>query len=318
MAAALAVVFYPLYEGLTQYTRGRSGIAAFLTVITAVLAFLLPLVVLGALVFREAETFAEGIRNGGGGDLARLPNFIENYRADLFLGFSLDLDINEYLGHAANWLRQNIGAIFSGIAQMLINLFVGLVAFYYLLKDGQQLTRTLVMLSPLPDGYDYEILEKLKGAVNSVVKGSLMVALVQGILAGIGMALFHVPHPALLGSFAAIAALIPGIGTAIVLVPATAFLFLTGEIGSGLGLLIWGAVAVGLSDNFLRPILMKRGMQIHPFLILLSVLGGLAFFGPTGFILGPLAMSLLFALIEIYRLLIDIDHKKLPAPRIQS
>jgi predicted PurR-regulated permease PerM len=313
MAATLAVVCHPLYERLRRLTGDRRGIAAAFTVLLAILAFLLPLAILGVLVFREAGALAEEIRSDNGAGLARLQDVVKDYGSRFSTGYSFNVNINEYLRQAANWLAQNLGAIFSGIAQVSLNIFVGLVALYYLLKDGKELTRTLVMLSPLPDGYDYEILSKLEGAVSSVVKGSLVVALVQGALAGIGMALFNLPNPALLGSFAAIAALIPGIGTALVLVPAIGFLFLTGAIGSGIGLLIWGAVAVGLSDNFLRPLLMKRGMQIHPFLILLSVFGGLSFFGATGFILGPLAMSLLFALIEIYRLLVDIDRKKLPA-----
>lgn len=314
MAATLAVVCYPLYERIRRWTGDRRGIAALLTVLLAILAFLLPLVILGALVFREAGALADQIRNGDGAGIIRLQDGIEKYGARFFPEYSFDVNVKEYLRHAANWLAQHLGAIFSGIAQVSISLFVGLVAFYYLLKDGKQLTQTLVMLSPLPDAYDYEILAKLGGAISSVMKGSLVVAIVQGALAGIGMALFNVPHPALLGSLGAIAALIPGIGTALVLVPVIGFLFLTGSVGSGVGLLIWGIVAVGLSDNFLRPLLMKRGMRIHPFLILLSVLGGLSFFGPTGFILGPLAMSLLFALIEIYRLLIDIDQKKLASP----
>lgn len=318
MAAMLTVICYPLYERIRQWTGNRRGIAALLTVTAAALAFLLPLVILGLLVFREAGTLAEQIRSDDGAGFAHLQNAIQEYGSRFLPGYSFDINMNEYLRHAANWLAQNLGAIFSGIAQVSLNLFVGLVAFYYLLKDGKELTRTLVMLSPLPDGYDYEILSKLEGAVSSVVKGSLVVALIQGALAGIGMAIFNLPNPALLGSFAAIAALIPGIGTALVLVPAIAFLLLTGAIGSGVGLLIWGAIAVGLSDNFLRPLLMKRGMQIHPFLILLSVFGGLSFFGATGFILGPLAMSLLFALIEIYRLLIDIDQKKLASPPASS
>lgn len=318
MAATLTVVCYPFYERILRWTGNRRGIAALLTVKTAVLAFLLPLVILGLLVFREAGALADQIRNGDGAGLARLQDVIQEYGSRFLPGYSLNINMNEYLRRAANWLAQNLGAIFSGIAQVSINIFVGLVAFYYLLKDGKELTRTLVMLSPLPDGYDYEILSKLEGAVSSVVKGSLVVALIQGALAGIGMAIFNMPNPALLGSFTAIAALIPGVGTALVLVPAIAFLLLTGAIGSGVGLLIWGMVAVGLSDNFLRPLLMKRGMRIHPFLILLSVFGGLSFFGPTGFILGPLAMSLLFALIEIYCLLINIDRKKLASPPTSS
>ncbi|OQW98324.1 MAG: hypothetical protein BWK74_04780, partial [Desulfobacteraceae bacterium A6] len=135
--------------------------------------------------------------------------------------------------------------------------------------------------------------------INSVIKGNLTVAVIQGALTSAGFAVFGIPNAVLWGSVTAIAALIPGVGTSLVLIPAILFLFLSGKFLSGFGLLAWGAGAVGLVDNFLGPKLVGRGMQMHPFIILLSVLGGIGFFGPIGFLLGPLAISLLFAFLEI-------------------
>ena len=125
-------------------------------------------------------------------------------------------------------------------------------------------------------------------------------ALIQGILTAVGFTFFGIPNATLWGSVAAITALIPGIGTALVLLPAILYLYFSGETLFAVGLLLWGMTAVGLVDNFLGPKLVERGMRLHPFLILLSVLGGVGFFGPLGFLLGPLVLSLLFALIEIY------------------
>ena len=99
---------------------------------------------------------------------------------------------------------------------------------------------------------------------------------------------------------AAIAALIPSVGTALVFVPAIILLFISGQIFAAFGLLLWGALAVGLIDNFLGPKLIGRGMHLHPLLVLFSVLGGIVFFGPIGFVLGPIILSLLFALLDIY------------------
>ena len=127
--------------------------------------------------------------------------------------------------------------------------------------------------------HDETIFNKLAVAINSVIRGNLAVALIQGILTAVGFALFGVPNPTLWGSVAAIAALVPSVGTALVLLPAILFLY-WGEALSALGLLLWGATAVGLIDNFLGPKLAGRGMRLHPFLILLSILGGIAFFGP--------------------------------------
>ena len=125
-------------------------------------------------------------------------------------------------------------------------------------------------------------------------------ALIQGILTAVGFTFFGIPNATLWGSVAAITALIPGIGTALVLLPAILYLYFSGETLFAVGLLLWGMTAVGLVDNFLGPKLASYGMRLHPFLILLSVFGGVGFFGPLGFLLGPLVLSLLFALIEIY------------------
>ena len=176
-----------------------------------------------------------------------------------------------------------------------------LFALFYLLRDGRKLKNDIVMLSPLADNYDEKIFLKLRQAIRSIVLGSLVVGLVQGILTGIGFYLFGVPNPALWGSFAVIAALIPGIGTSLVIVPGIIYLFFVTSHLQALGMFIWGLVAVGLVDNFLGPMLVNRGVRVHPFLILLSVIGGLAYFGPIGFIAGPLVVALLVALLEIYK-----------------
>lgn len=309
IAIALAVLCRPFYKWLARLTGGRESISAFLTVAAAIFVLLVPLTFIGVTVLQEARELSAEINNGDWRGMARFTTFIEEQVARFSPGFSLNF--NEYARQGANWLIQNLGMIFAGIAQVLIGLFLGLMAFYYLLKDGRKLARALVALSPLPDAYDCKILTKLESAVNSIIRGSLVIAIVQGILTGVGLAIFGIPNPALLGSIAAIAALIPGIGTSLVLIPAIIFLFVVGSINSGIGLLIWGAIAVGLIDNILGPKLMGRGIHIHPFLILLSVIGGLGFFGPVGFLLGPLVLSLLFALIEIYYLLTGIDRESL-------
>ena len=192
---------------------------------------------------------------------------------------------------------------------LFFNLFICFIAFYYFLKDGKELVKAIVSLSPLPDKNDYEILDKLEGAIVSVVRGSLVIAVIQGTLAWLGLLIFGVPNSVLLGSAAAITSLIPGAGTALIMVPSIIYLFLTGPIGNAAGLLVWQVIVVGLIDNMLSPMLIRRGMKVHPLFILLSVFGGLIFFGPIGFLLGPVVLSLLFAMIEIYKFLLASEKK---------
>ena len=138
-------------------------------------------------------------------------------------------------------------------------------------------------------------------AINGVIKGYLLVAVIQGSLMGIGLAIFGVPSPALWGVIAAIGALTPTLGTSIVSIPAVIFLFVSGHTGEAIGLTVWSLALVGMIDNFLNPYIVGNKIKIPPFLILFSVLGGLSLLGPVGILIGPLAVSLLYTLISIYR-----------------
>ena len=131
-----------------------------------------------------------------------------------------------------------------------------------------------------------------------------MIGLIQGMLTGVGFWMFGVSNPVIWGTVAAVASLVPALGTSLVNIPAIIFLFLSGNISQAIGLLIWVVLAVGLIDNILGPYFINRGVKIHPFLILISVLGGISFFGPVGFIAGPVVLGLLFALLELYPVII--------------
>lgn len=291
LAIVFATVFGPIHKKMLVMTRERNALAALLTTISVLIVIIVPLTLVGIQIFQEASGLYSSLTINGGA-------------IDIFKRFSpvpIDsLDINQYLKQGLSWLLQHLGPLFGNVAKIIVSVFIFLVALYYLFKDGHKLKAAVIALSPLQDIHDEIIFNKLELAINSVIRGNLVVALVQGILTAIGFAIFGVPNAALWGSVAAVAALIPGIGTALVLLPAILYLYFSGETFFAVGLLIWGMTAVGLVDNFLGPKLASRGMRLHPFLILLSILGGIGFFGPLGFLLGPLVLSLLFALLEIY------------------
>jgi predicted PurR-regulated permease PerM len=121
------------------------------------------------------------------------------------------------------------------------------------------------------------------------------------ILAGIGMWVFGIPNPTLWGSISAVASLVPGLGTALIFIPAVAYTYIAGNIPNAIGLLLWGTLIVGLVDNFLTPYLYSRSVDIHQLIMLFAVLGGLVVFGPIGFIFGPIVLAIFFSLIDIYQ-----------------
>lgn len=301
LAAIFAFLFQPIYKKLLNYLKKRESLAAFFTTIIAVVLVLLPVTFLGIQIFKESSQLYQSLVNEGGGDfVGAIENALNQARSILPIPEDFQIDIGQYVKQGLAFLIENLGAVFSSFAKMLINLLVFLIAFYFLLKDGSKLKNYLVVLSPLEDTDDEFIVSRLKTAVSAAVKGNLTIGLIQGVLTGIGFAIFGVPNAVLWGSVAVISAFLPGIGTALVITPAIIFLFITGNTFGAIGLLVWGVTAVGLVDNFLGPRLVGRGMQLHPLMVFIAILGGLAFFGPLGFLLGPLAMSVCLALIEIY------------------
>ncbi len=302
LAIVFAIVFEPLHKKIFTMTRDRKSLAALIATVLVLIVVIVPLAFLGIQIFQEAtQLYSSLVENGGATDLSRgVGDTIQSLKRFLPVPIEFSLDVNQYLKQGLSWLLQHLGPLFANVAKAIVGVFIFLVALYYLFKDGYKLKATVIALSPLQDIHDETIFNKLALAINSVIRGNLAVALIQGILTAVGFAIFGVPNAVLWGSVAAITALIPGIGTALVLFPAILYLFFSGETLSAVGLLVWGMTAVGLVDNFLGPKLVERGMRLHPFLILLSILGGIGFFGPLGFLLGPLVLSLLFALLEIY------------------
>lgn len=308
LGATLAIVFHPVYRKVRSIVGNKEGIAAFLLVLLSLFIVIVPLFFFGVQVFEEARDLYLRFRGSGFSDIP-LRGLVEGFFERLPIPFEIDLDAQ--LGKLTEWIVGNFGTIFAGTLGVIAQFFLGLMVFYYLLKDGGKLKNWIVAMSPLPDKYDQDILSRMEGTVVSVIRGSVVVALIQGIFAGTGFFIFGVPHAALWGSITALAALIPAVGTALIIVPAAAFLFFSGGAGAALGLLVWGAVIVGLIDNFLAPRLIGGRAKVHPLLVLFSVLGGIGLFGPIGFLMGPLVMSFLLALLDIYVALLsrESDNK---------
>ncbi len=302
VAVTLAVVIYPLHRRVIRLVRGQEAIAAAVSLLCVGLLLLVPLTFVGTQIYREAQNLYLHIAENQDALTESLVGFLDEYIQRFAPHLSIDL--KSYAGQGLSIVVSKLGTLFAGTAQTVLHVFLGAIALYYFLKDGPKFLRSLVALSPLPDTDDKDVLRRLETAINSIIRGTLIIAIIQGVMTGIGLTIFGVPSPTLWGSMAAIGALVPGVGTAIVFFPAILFLFLAGKTAAAIGLLVWGIVAVGLIDNFLGPILVGRGIKIHPLFILFAVIGGLGFFGPVGFLLGPLVLSLLYALLDIYYLLL--------------
>jgi len=304
LALVFAIIFDPLYERILLIFTGKKTFAALTSVLLVLLVIVGPIAFFGTLLFQEAsDLYTNVIADGEGGSFRETMGMLETRIEDFFPGFSFSGtqgDLAKYTQQGLSWLLNNLTVFFGGFLKIAFGLFLMLLALFYFFRDGKKFIESLIDLSPLSDASDRRLVDRVVVAVNSVVRGHIVIGVLQGLMTGIGLAIFGVPSPVIWGFVAAIASLVPTIGTTLVLIPGILFLFLSGSTGGAIGLIVWGILAVGLIDNLLGPVLIERGVKIHPLLILLSALGGLAFLGPVGFLAGPVVLALLFALLDMY------------------
>lgn len=300
VAVTLAVLFRPVYRRVLKALKYR-GLASLLTSFFVVLCVLIPISALLVVVAQEARDVYFSIQAGGFGSLENILGDINSY----IQGWNPDFEIRSYLEDGISFITSQAGAIFSGTAHFLASIFVGLVVMYYLFKDGARLRQEIIRLTPLEGRLTHSILDRLQATINSVIKGNLLIAFLQGVAVGIGFWIFGIPNAILWGAVGAIAALVPGLGTTLVMGPGVIFLYFASGWGAALGLFLWGAVVVGLIDEVLRPYVIGRDISIHPALVLLAVIGGLSVFGPTGFVLGPLVLSFFLVMVKNFTKIVN-------------
>ncbi len=295
LGACFAVVLQPVYN-MFRKIAFPSWLSSLLTVLLFITLVLGPLFGIAVLIFNQSRSLYTSLTQGGIPSIENLNNSLQKILPS-GVNINLTQKVNDLLGSLVN----NIGSIFGATLTTLLSLLLTLLAIFYLLKDGVGWKNSLLALSPLSNDDNEKIMRRMSMVINGVVKGYLLIALLQGILMGIGFYIFSLPSPALWGVLTSVAALIPTPGTALVAVPAIIFLFVSGNTAGAVGLLVWFAAQVVVMDNFVSPRIIGRKVNIPPFLILFSILGGLFMLGPVGILLGPLSVSLLYVLISIYR-----------------
>ncbi len=303
ISAVLTVIFHPLYEKFLGWFKDRKSLSAGATLVVIVFAIILPVIFLSTIIFTEAVDLYNSLVFGGG--FQKVVVSVDALYSRVFGQFfpadtSIGLNLNTYFESALSWIIGNFNSIFSVVFQGFLGFILILITVYYLLINGRSIKKNIVEWSPLPDQHDEELIKTLKSSVDAVIRGRFLVSIAQGFFLAIGFMIFGVPHPVLWGFVGAIASLVPILGTSLITIPAAGYMFLVGSTGAGIGVLIWGALAVGLIDDVLSFLILKRGIKIHPLFVLFSIFGGIELFGLIGFLAGPVIVSAFLAILKIY------------------
>jgi len=299
-AAVLAFATWPLLVWLRARLRGRRTLAAVLMTAFVLAAVVGPLAAASAALVEEIRAAAGQIEA-----LRDRPPRPPAWLAELPLFGGWIGELPRYLEPEAleEWLRDNVQLVQDLVFQTagrvgrnVIKTGVALLVLFYFFRDGDEMVRQIRGVARHLGGAVVERrLDAVGGTIRAVVRGLLITAAVQGILAGIGYAVAGVPAPILLGIVTGLLALVP-YGTSMVMVPAGLWLLFQGEPIAGVGLLLWGTLIVASMDNLLRPLFISGAIRVPYLLVFFGVLGGLGAFGLVGVFVGPVLLSALFAL----------------------
>jgi len=299
IAAAFAVVINPVYLWINKnITKKRTGLASFITILLFLIVLCAPIFFMGTVIFDQAQNAYHFIVQNGDTNLfiQKIDTSINNLMPN---GFTFNT--HEKVASLVTFLSGNIGNFFTSTLNTVLMAILVIFTMFYILKDGESWKEGLIKMTPLSEKNIKEILTSLKNSINRILKGSFFIAIVQGILAWIGLWIFGVPNPALWGVVAGMASFVPTLGTSIVFVPSILFLLFTGMQIQALGLLLWSMLLVGMIDNILSPYIISKNTEVPSLFILFSILGGISLMGPIGIIMGPLTISFLYSLVSIYR-----------------
>jgi len=296
LAVMLTVLFLPVYRWLLR-RLSYPWLASGLTVLCFLVVLCLPLFGMGTIIFRQSQNLSEWVV-GQGGVTVLVDGLNETIVRYLPLNtFDLGASIKESVGDISTWMA----TLFTATLSTLFSFILILVSLFYFLKDGKQWRDLLTHLSPLSEESDRRILKAIRDAINGMTIGYLLIGVLQGVLVGLGFWLFHIPNAALWGLFAGLVSFIPTIGTSLVAIPAIAYLLLMDRVGAAVGMTLWSAAIVGGVDDLIKPYIVGRNIKVHPLLILFAILGGIALMGPVGVLIGPLIVSVLYALVGAYK-----------------
>lgn len=304
--AVLAVVFFPLHAWIGKRVP-RPSRAALLTTILVVVVFLAPMVFLVSIVIQQLRAAFEGAGTGALNDgVMRLWSALQQPLETVARWFGTS--IQEMLAGLGFRLQEGLAAgarrilaLITAATGGVIDAIVAIGALYVSLRDGPALYEKVLAHSPLGLERTRRLAEAAQSMIVASFYGVIAVAGAQGILTGLACWVAGLPAPALWGLAAAVASVLPLVGSALAWLPAAAVLFYQGSVGWGVFMLAWGAVVVANSDNIVRPLVLMSRMPANGLVILITLLGGVQAFGLIGVLFGPVILALTMALLDFLR-----------------
>ncbi|HOF05502.1 MAG TPA: AI-2E family transporter [Syntrophales bacterium] len=304
-AAVLAIVFQPLQRRLGQKITSP-GLAAAATLAAIVLIIIVPAGLIGGLLLNESLHVYNSLNMESARIEMQIEDLVKRIAADPYLRY-FHIDMSFVTENTATLVKKATGFIFTSLSNLtqntimfLLNFVIMLYTLFFFLRDGDRFVRMIVRLIPLGAEREGLLLERFTAMTMATLKVTLIIGGLKGLLGSIVFSLTGVHGALTWGVLMVFTSIIPAVGCAIVWGPVGVVMILMGQVWEGLIILVCGLTVISHVDTFLRPVLVGQAIRMHTLLIFLSTLGGLSLFGISGFVIGPVIVSLAQTLWEIH------------------
>lgn len=290
----MAFILHPLQKRMAPRIGPR--VSAFLLMLLATAVIVLPLALATGAVIQDAQDFSQDVNQTELVNASEIEGLVEKYA-----GREVDVEksVNKVISRFTNATFGSFSQFVSLFTNLAIGMTLMLFLLYYFLKDGPEMIEWVKYKVPLED----DVKEDLAGGINNttwaVIKGHVLVAVAQGLIAGLGLLVVGVPNYVFWTFMMVLLGFIPLVGSFLVWGPASIYLFATSRPLAGTFLLFYGVVIVGLTDNILRPIVVDRSAELHPAVIIVGVIGGVYTFGAPGLFFGPILLGVFKAVLRV-------------------
>ncbi len=304
-AAVMANLFYPMFLRLERLIR-HPNLSALIVIFIASIIILLPLTILGTLLVKESVELYGALNDNQGQISATIQQINRLARENSYLA-ALKINDAVFAEKITELGRLVVNFIFNAATdftqnsfQFIAYFFITLYTMFFFVRDGEKILKKLMYLCPLGNRYETMLYKKFTSTTSATIKGVFLISALQGLCGGILFAAAGISGAAIWGIIMAALSVIPVTGAFVVWLPAGVIMLLLGNFTQGIIILAVGAVIISTIDNFLRPVVVGKDLQIHPLLILFSTLGGLLLFGLSGFVIGPIITALFLTFWQMY------------------
>lgn len=312
LAAVFAAALWPVQQLGARWFRGRRSLSALVLVVAVVIVVGGPLTALSTVAIQRgaaAVRFGSRTLQGEGvaGLVERLPDSLGRIVRNAIEGLAplddgeLDARVQEQVSQQGGTAAVAVGSAISATGSFVFQALMTIIALFCLLNDGDRLVAWLDDVSPLEPGRTLELLREVRRVSSAVILSSLVTAGVQSVAALAGYLMAGVPYPFFVAGVTFIVAFVPAVGAGSVALAVAAILWASGHAYAALFLAAWALVVVSLIDNLLRPYLIKGDTAMHGAVVFFALIGGIGAFGAVGLLIGPLAVAVFLATLNIYR-----------------